>query len=426
MPPDVPLNVTATVTATGPISTVIISWQITPTADISDFIVYRAFAISVTLQANCADEHHCWREVTRTTSMQWHDLDPSLEQVRWYRLQAVDQNGNRSRYTAPVQAILHDITPPTPPTVTVIPCDTSGGQSQGYCISATPTTTDTTRYRIYCQFSPDGVMMPISDTTQINNFKLESIYAPPYPLQNVTCQVRAADAHGNLSTPAPFLVPWMLSPRPLVVPTPIITTVNTALGGINGYSAQLFWDVNDAAGLSGFRIDREAIYRPNNGPVGDVASFSVNSGVARSYGYLDRVADRLQLYRHRARATGLPLQRQRSLVVSAHIQGGDQRPAPHHRGGLDHDDVERRNRHAAALGSGERFPARLGHLPQRASRQRLHSTDAHRQRRADLPRYQRAARSLLVRGGGIRSAIGRADPLHAPAQCGGWHRAQCA
>ena len=283
MPPDLPLNVTATVTATAPYSTVVVSWQITPTADISDFIVYRAFAISVTLQANCADEHLCWREVTRTTSLQWHDLDPTLEQVRWYRLQAVDQDGNRSRYTAPVQAIMHDITPPTPPGVNVTLCDPFGTLTQGYCVNATPTTTDTTRYRIYCRFSPDGVMMPISDTTQINNFKLESVYTPPFPVSNVNCQIRAADAQGNLSTPAPFLVPWMLSPRPIVAPAPIITTVNTALGGLNGYSAQLFWDVNDAAGLSGFRIDREAIYRPNNGPVGDVASFTVANAGARVY-----------------------------------------------------------------------------------------------------------------------------------------------
>jgi len=41
--------------------------------------------------------------------------------------------------------------------------------------------------------------------------------------------------------------------------------------------------VNDAAGLSGFRIDREAIYRPNNGPVGDVTSFNVNNPNARVY-----------------------------------------------------------------------------------------------------------------------------------------------
>ncbi|MFN8595007.1 MAG: hypothetical protein U0559_02310 [Anaerolineae bacterium] len=283
MPPDPPLNVTATVTATGPISTVIVSWSMTPTADLSGFIVYRAFSISVTLQTNCVDEHQCWREVTRTTQLQWHDLDPQMEQVRWYRLQAVDQDGNRSRYTSPVQAILHDVTPPTPPTVNVIPCDTSGGQEGGYCISATPTTTDTTRYRVYCQFSPDGVMMPISDTTQINNFKLESVYSPTYPLQNVTCQLRAADAQGNLSAPASFNVPWMLSLRPIVAPTPIITTINTALGGVNGYSAQINWDVNDAGGLSGFRIDREAIYRPNNGPVGDVATFNVANPSARVY-----------------------------------------------------------------------------------------------------------------------------------------------
>ncbi|HOU11976.1 MAG TPA: hypothetical protein PKZ84_02585 [Anaerolineae bacterium] len=283
LPPDPPIEVTATVTATGPISTVVLSWQITPTADLSGFIVYRAFAISVTLQTNCVDETKCWREVTRTTALQWHDLDPTLEQVRWYRLQAVDQDGNRSRYTAPVQAILHDVTPPTPPTVSVQPCAETGGQGQGYCITATPTTVDTTRYRLYCQFSADGVMMPLGDTTQINTFKLESVYSPPYPVSNVACQVRAADAHGNLSDPAPFNVPWMLSPRPVVAPTPIITTVNTALGGVNGYSAHLFWDVNDAGGLSGFRIDREAIYRPNAGPVGDVASFIVNDPTVRTF-----------------------------------------------------------------------------------------------------------------------------------------------
>jgi hypothetical protein len=283
MPPDVPLNVTATLTSTGGISTVIVSWQITPTPDISGFIVYRAFAILVTLQANCADEHKCWREVTRTTQLQWHDLDPALEQVRWYRLQAVDQDGNRSRYTAPVQAILHDITPPTPPNVSVEPCGLVGGSGDGFCINATPTTTDTTRYRIYCQFSPDGVMLPISDTTQINNFTLESIYSPPFPLENLNCQIRAADAHGNLSDPTPLNVPYMTAKRPFVAPTPIITTVNTALGGINGYSAQLFWDVNDAGGLSGFRIEREAIYRPNNGPVGDVASFTINNPTARTF-----------------------------------------------------------------------------------------------------------------------------------------------
>ena len=283
LPPDVPLNVTAAITATGPISTVILSWQITPTADISGFIVYRAFALSVTLQANCANEQQCWREVTRTTQMQWHDLDPTLEQVRWYRLQAIDQDGNRSRYTAPVQAILHDITPPTPPNVNVLSCDAVGLPGGGFCINASPMTTDTTRYRVYCKFSADGQMLPISDTTQINNFRLESIYSPPYPLENVTCQMRAADAHGNLSDPTPLNVPYMMAKRPFVAPTPIITTINTALGGLNGYSAQLFWDVNDAGGLAGFRIDREAIYRPNNGPVGDVAAFTVTHPATRSF-----------------------------------------------------------------------------------------------------------------------------------------------
>lgn len=283
LPPEPPINVTATVTATTLMSTVVLSWAITPTADLSGFIVYRAFAMSVTLQANCADEDVCWREMTRTTALAWPDPDPTLEQVRWYRLQAVDQDGNRSRYTAPVQAILHDITPPGPPTVSVQPCDPSGGPSQGYCITALPPSPDTTRYRVYCQFSPEGGMLPISETTQINAFKIESVYQPPYPLENVACQVRAADRHGNLSAPAPFNVPWMLSPRPPVAPTPIITTINTALGGANGYAAELFWGVNDGAGLAGFRIDREAIYRPNNGPYGDTATFVVTDTAARSF-----------------------------------------------------------------------------------------------------------------------------------------------
>lgn len=283
LPPDPPINVAATVTATSPLSSVVLSWAMTPTADLSGFVVYRAFAISVTLQANCADESACWREMTRTAGLNWHDPDTALEQVRWYRVQAVDQDGNRSRYTAPVQAILHDITPPGPPTVTVQPCDPSGGPGQGYCISATPASADTSRYRVSCQFSPDGVMMPISDTTQINNFKLETVYQPPFPLSSVTCQVRAADKHGNLSAPSPFNVPWMLSPRPPVAPTPIITAINTAVGGVNGYAAELFWGVSEAGGVAGFRIDREAIYRPNNGPFGDTASFVVNAASARSY-----------------------------------------------------------------------------------------------------------------------------------------------
>jgi len=283
-PPEPPRNVTATVTATVPLSTVVVSWDITPTSDLSGFVVYRSFSISVTQQAGCADENVCWRAVfTGTASARsWNDPDTTLERVRWYRAQAFDQDGNRSGFSAPVQAVIHDVTPPGPPVVTIRPCDDAGGQSSGYCISATPASSDTTRYRVYCRFSAAGEMLPLHDATQLNNFKLESVYAPPFPLSNLACQVRAVDEQGNISAPAPFVAPWVLSPRPPIAPTPIITSIDTALGGVNGYSARLLWDVSEAVGVSAYRITREAILRPD-GTAGGVSVFTLSDPSARVY-----------------------------------------------------------------------------------------------------------------------------------------------
>jgi len=283
-PPEPPRNVTATLTATLPLSTVVVSWDITPTADLSGFVVYRSFSISVTQQAGCADENVCWRAVfTGTASVRaWNDPDTTLERVRWYRVQAFDQDGNRSGFSAPAQAVIHDLTPPGPPTVTVHSCDAFGRPQDGYCINATSPSTDTTRYRIACRFAPGGELLPMAEITSVNNFKLESVYRPPLPLQSVSCEMRAADAHGNLSDPAPFSVPWMIPIRPPVAPTPIITSIDTALGGVNGYSARLLWDASEAGGVTGFRISREAILQPD-GTAGGVDVFDVSNPAARIY-----------------------------------------------------------------------------------------------------------------------------------------------
>jgi hypothetical protein len=251
IPPPAPSGLTAEILPGN--DKIALSWTITPTSDLASFRIERALSTPTT------DAWQLVGTVQAGMPTTWIDTDATMETVRWYRVQAVDNSpyGNRSFFAGPVQAVLHDITPPPAPQLKVRPCNPAqGGQSSG-CLNATASA-DTTRIRVYCKLSQDGDNLLLAEVpgNQLTNFDLASVYSPPLPLENISCYARSVDAHGNiglLSLPVTVSLPLGTA----TAPQPIITDIATLHGGANGWTAKIQWESLAAAGLEKFRISRE-------------------------------------------------------------------------------------------------------------------------------------------------------------------------
>jgi hypothetical protein len=279
---------------------VTLSWEMPdPPTDLAGFRLERTLSFSNTIPtADCVDDTLCWVEVATVdaNTFQWVDNDPQLHQARWYRLQAVDQSGNRSMYTMPLSATLHDIDPPGIPHFFVRPC-TPGNPTSGSCVEGDGDN-DVTRFLIGCTFSADGGEIFLLERSAVNGnmplFDLTQLYTPPFPLEEVACTIRAVDALGNISEPStPAVIDQWTSDQPPALPNPIITTITTiSLDEQGNANALIQWEMPDSPLIESFRLDRETLSGPDSDP-------TVLGGInpaARAYGDADVRAGELYSY----------------------------------------------------------------------------------------------------------------------------------
>jgi hypothetical protein len=305
LPPLPPQNAQATVNANHTLVTV--SWEMPdPPADLGGFRIERTLSFHNDIPtAECGDEALCWMEVATVgkNTFQWVDNDPELEQARWYRLQAVDDSDNRSMYTMPVHATLHDIDPPGPPLLTAFPCgDTPSDPNPPYCLSATGDS-DVTRYLVGCTFSADGNEIFLVEQQAAANgsmpaLKLNDLYQPPFRLTDVSCRVRAVDEMGNMSEPSnSAVVDQWTSEQPPDLPNPMITSITTiALDESGDATAQVRWDMPRSPLIDSFSLERVQIASTGN----ITENITSINGNARSY--LDNDVRAGHLYQYRVTA----------------------------------------------------------------------------------------------------------------------------
>ncbi|MCI0399597.1 MAG: fibronectin type III domain-containing protein [Chloroflexi bacterium] len=281
---------------------VTLSWEMPdPPDDLAGFRIERTLSFSNTIPtADCLDDAVCWAEVATvdTNTFQWVDNDPQLEQARWYRLQAVDESGNRSLYTMPVHATLHDITPPGKPLLSAFFCSPSPGDpTPDYCLEADGDN-DVARYLVGCAFWPDSDEIYLLEKAAVNgdmaSFTVTDVYQPPFPLDDVACTVRAVDELGNISEPSdPAVIDQWTSEQPPALPNPILTNVTTvALDEQGNATALIEWEMPDSPLIGSFRIDRETLSGDDNDP-------TVLSGIdpsTRAYSDVDVRAGELYSY----------------------------------------------------------------------------------------------------------------------------------
>jgi hypothetical protein len=267
LPPLPPQNPQATVNAGH--TQVTLSWEMPDApADLDGFRIERTLSFSNTIPpADCADDTTCWFEVATVgpNTLQWVDNDPELEQARWYRLQAVDESGNRSAYTMPVHATLHDIDPPGPPLLSNYFCsETPSDPNPDYCLEAEGDG-DTNRFLVACAFWPGSdeifLVEQAAENGDMPALTVTDLYQPPFPLFDVACTVRAVDEMGNISEPsAPTVIDEWTSEEPADLPNPIITRVaTTALDELGNATALIEWGMVDSPVIGTFRIDRETL-----------------------------------------------------------------------------------------------------------------------------------------------------------------------
>ncbi len=259
VPPAAPRSLVATPLVDG--SGVALSWVLTPTADLAGVRIERTLWLNSPIAPDaCAGDHECWQEAVTLgpDATTWTDLDAALESVRWYRVQTVDAAGNRSYAAGPVQAVLHDNTPPPPPQVNFDSCNKEGF----WCIWGSSDAPDVTRLRVACRFDPQGEEILIDEIpgNSLNAYSVvEAAYAPPLDLANLQCSVYAVDAHGNVSDPGKVELPWLDSPLPPQVGQPVITQIET-LGSSNDLTARVHWEITDSPLIAQFHIARTDIH----------------------------------------------------------------------------------------------------------------------------------------------------------------------
>ncbi|MCL4267757.1 MAG: hypothetical protein KJ069_31615 [Anaerolineae bacterium] len=274
LPPLPPQNAQATVNTSH--TQVTLSWEMpAPPADLAGFRIERTRAFnSSTPTAECASDAACWLEVATVSAntFQWVDNDPQLDQARWYRLQAVDESGNRSQYTMPVQATLHDVTPPGRPVLDAFYCSaTPSDPTPDYCLIADGDD-NVTRYLVGCTFWSDGEEIFLLEQTAVNgdlpSFVITDLYEPPFSLFDVACTVRAVDEFGNISEPSvPATIDQWTSQQPPNLPNPILTNITTvALDEQGNATAQVEWGMPGSPLIDSFRLNRETISGWDNDP----------------------------------------------------------------------------------------------------------------------------------------------------------------
>jgi|GEM_PF-2180425 len=271
-PPLPPQNPQATVDANH--TQVTLSWEMPdPPDDLANFRIERTLSFGNNIPtAECGDETACWAEVAAvdTNTFQWVDNDPQLKRARWYRLQAVDESGNRSLYTMPVQATLHDVDPPGKPGLTARLCSaTPSDPTPDYCLEGDGDD-QVTRFLVGCTFWPGSDEIFLLEKEAVNGdlaaFVVTDLYSPPFPLDDVACTVRAVDASGNISEPSdPAVIDEWAAEEPPTVPNPILTTISTVdLDEQGNASALLEWEMADSPLIGSFRIDRERVSGEGN------------------------------------------------------------------------------------------------------------------------------------------------------------------
>ncbi len=255
---------------------VTLSWEMPdPPTDLAGFRIERTLSFSNTIPAaECDDVTICWAEVAvvGADTFQWVDNDPQLQQARWYRLQAVDESGNRSMYTRPVHATLHDIDPPGKPTLVAEYCSpTPGDPTPDYCLEADGDA-DVTRFLLGCTFWADSEELFLLEQTAVNghmpSFVITDLYRPPFTLVDVPCTVRAVDESGNISEPSdPVTIDQWASEQPPTLPAPMLTNITTvALDDQGNATALIEWEMPNSPLIDNFRIDRTTVSGNNSDP----------------------------------------------------------------------------------------------------------------------------------------------------------------
>lgn len=287
LPPLPPQNPRAIINASH--TQVTLTWEMPdPPTDMARFRIERTLAFNNTIPAaDCTDETECWAEVAvlGETVFQWVDNTPQLEQPRWYRLQAVDDSGNRSQYTMPLHATLHDITAPDKPLLSAFYCSpTPSDPTPDYCLEADGNN-DVTRYLVGCTFWPDSdeifLLEQAAENGDMPAFTVTHLYQPPFPLDDVACTVRAVDQMGNISEPSePATIDeWATEEQP-ELPAPITTAITTiALDEQGNATAHIEWEMPESLLIGYFRIERETI----PGEAGDPVIFEDIDPTTRSY-----------------------------------------------------------------------------------------------------------------------------------------------
>ncbi|MCB0035557.1 MAG: fibronectin type III domain-containing protein, partial [Anaerolineales bacterium] len=288
MPPHAPQNPQAIVNETHTQAS--LTWEMPdPPADLDGFRIERTFVITGNLPTeSCNDFANCWVEVAVVdeNTFEWLDTDGTLDQNRWYRIQAVDESGNRSMYTMPVNAILHDIEPPSKPDLRVRPCDKDPNDLvPEYCIEGGGDS-DVTRYLVGCTFWPDSDEIYLIELEAevgggLASYLITDLYDPPFDLDDVACTVRAVDEMGNISEPSdPAVIDQWAAEEPPVLPNPIISDITTvSLTELGNATAEIEWEMPHSPLIGSFRIDRDLLSGEFNVP----AVINGIDGSARSY-----------------------------------------------------------------------------------------------------------------------------------------------
>ena len=250
LPPDMPLSLAAKPTFDN--SAIRVTWTTTPTADLDHFI------IQTSSNFNCDDVNGCWDDIiVPANTSTWLDNTASMQEVRWYRVMAVDAAGNRSIPRGPVNSIIHDTEPPGAPELDSRRCDPLTGIAYCLDIHGTP---DTARLLLFCRFTPDGEELFVAEFESdiVIGVDWPAIYQPPLTLEEVTCRAIAADTYGNMTDLGASDVETFIltSDESNQVSPPIITNIN-AVYESNTWRADIQWDITDTPAIKGFRILRQ-------------------------------------------------------------------------------------------------------------------------------------------------------------------------
>jgi hypothetical protein len=313
LPPMPPQELRATI-PTASYTPVTLRWTMPdPPDDLAGFRIEHTLAFSNTIPPDeCTDAATCWLEVATVgaDTRQWSDDISTVGRTRWYRLQAVDTAGNRSMYTMPVHVTPHDTQPPSKPRLRVERCQlppeptTISQIASEYCLEADGEGT-TTRYLIGCTFQPGGEEIFLFEQEAVGGtmppVNITDYYDPPFPLNDVTCTVRAVDANGTISEPSePGSIGQWGSEQPPNLPNPIVTDiVTTDIMENDAATVEVRWEMPATPQIASFRLSRELI--ADNGTVTQIDGIDPLTRI-----YTDTGLQAGELYRYVVVAELLP------------------------------------------------------------------------------------------------------------------------